>query len=349
MEVRPPSDRRFWRSTFKLKLKPNELDNYKVEKYQLAKKTSWDSFVKVAKNSSFLFQRDFMDYHSDRFEDHSLLIFKKDKLVAVLPANISGTELHSHQGLSYGGLVLGKKITFEEAILVFRSLLLYLNNVGISVLKLKLLPDIYHQLPSAEISYLLFLVKASLFRTDVSSSILNENPLKITSSNRTRGIKKGIKNDLVVREEKDFTLFWKEVLEPNLMQTHHQKPVHSLEEITLLHSRFPENIKQFNVYKNDEIVAGTTIFETSTVAHAQYISANEIGRQTGGLDFLFNYLLEHFAHKKYFDFGISNEAQGMKLNKGLLNWKEGFGGRSIVHEFYEIETENHHLLNKVFL
>lgn len=325
------------------------MDNYRVEKYQPAQKTSWDSFVKEAKNATFLFQRDFMDYHSDRFIDHSLLVYKKEKLVAVLPANISGTELYSHQGLSYGGLILGKKISFQDTMLVFKSLLVFLKSKEITVLKLKLLPRIYHQSPSDEINYLLFLVKASLFRTDISSSVFNENPLKITSSNRIRGIKKGVKNELEVREETDFTLFWNEVLEPNLKRAHNQKPVHSLEEITLLQSRFPKNIKQFNVYKNDVIVAGTIIFESSTVAHAQYISANDEGRQTGGLDFLFNQLLQHFSHKRYFDFGISNEAQGMKLNKGLLNWKEGFGGRSIVHEFYEIETENHHLLNDLFL
>ena len=302
--------------------KNNAITNhFLTKKYSLEDKTSWNNFVKSAKNATFLFQRDFMDYHSDRFEDYSLLVYKDEKLVAVLPANISGSELHSHQGLSYGGLVL----------------------------KLKLLPKIYHIMPSDEIDYLLFLLKAKLIRRDITSCVLNENVLKINSSNRLRGIKKGEKNELQVREGGKFKAFWNEVLEPNLKQIHNQKPVHSLEEITLLQSRFPKNIKQFNVFKNDQIVAGTTIFETATVAHAQYISANEMGRQTGGLDFLFNNLLQHYSNKKYFDFGISNEAQGMKVNQGLLNWKESFGGRTIAHDFYEIETGNHQLLNDIFL
>ena len=324
-------------------------DIYEIKKYQPSQKSVWDSFVKEAKNSTFLFQRDFMDYHSDRFTDHSLLIYKGEKLVAVLPANISGSELHSHQGLSYGGVVLGKQATFEETLHIFKSLLTFLKSEGFTVLKLKLLPKIYHQLPSDEIDYLLFLVKASLIRKDFTSCVFNENSLKIASSNRLRGIKKGVKNELKVSEEVNFKPFWSKVLEPNLKQVHNQKPVHSLEEIELLQSRFPKNIKQFNVYKNDEIVAGATIFETVTVAHAQYISANEEGRQTGGLDFLFNHLLQHYSNKNYFDFGISNEAQGMKVNKGLLHWKETFGGRSIVHDFYEIKTENHKLLNDIFI
>ncbi len=325
------------------------MENFKVEKYNPSQKEMWNSFVKEAKNATFLFQRDFMDYHSDRFTDHSLLVFKAEKLVAVLPANKYGSEILSHQGLSYGGLVLNKKTSFEETASIFKLLLSFLKDEGITTLKLKLLPKIYNQLPSDEIDYLLFLTKAKLTRRDITSCVDNENRLKIKSSNRLRGIKKGVKNELEVREETNLKIFWNKVLEPNLKQAHNQSPVHSLEEIELLQTRFPKNIRQFNVYKNDEIVAGATIFETSQVAHAQYISANEVGRQTGGLDFLFNHLLGHFSHKKYFDFGISNENQGMKVNKGLLHWKETFGGRSISHDFYEVKTENHELLNDIFI
>ncbi len=325
------------------------MNTYKTRKYKSTDKSAWDGFVKKAKNATFLFQRDFMDYHSDRFEDYSLIAFDDKKLVAVLPANIKDGVLHSHQGLSYGGLVLGEKTTFLETLDIFKSLLAFLSSEGISTLNLKLLPKIYNTLPSDEMDYLLFLLQAKLVRRDLSCSVFNANPLKIESSNRLRGIKKGVKNELQVREESNFDSFWKEVLEPNLKQIYGEKPVHSLKEINLLKSYFPENIKQFNVYKDQKIVAGTTIFETNEVAHAQYISANEIGRKTGGLDFLFHHLLQHFSHKKYFDFGISNESQGMKVNKGLMHWKESFGGRGIVHDFYEIKTENHQLLKNVLI
>ncbi|QAA83276.1 GNAT family N-acetyltransferase [Aequorivita sp. H23M31] len=325
------------------------MDKYKVRKYQPSDKPDWDSFVKNAKNATFLFHRDFMDYHSDRFEDFSLVVFSEEKLVAVIPANLKAGVLHSHQGLSYGGLVLGKKTTFPEALAIFQSLLIFLKTEGILTLNLKLLPKIYNQLPSDEIDYLLFLIKAKLSRRDLSSCVFNENKLKIESSNRLRGIKKGEKNKLQIREESTFDSFWEEVLEPNLKKVHNQNPVHSVPEINLLKSYFPENIRQFNVYKDNQIVAGTTIFETSEVAHAQYISANAIGRKTGGLDFLFHYLLNYFSNKRYFDFGISNESQGLKVNTGLIKWKESFGGRGIVHDFYEIDTDNHHLLNEVLL
>ena len=47
-----------------------------------------------------------MDYHNDRFKDHSLMVFKDDKLIALLPANIVDFNLRSHQGLTYGGFLL---------------------------------------------------------------------------------------------------------------------------------------------------------------------------------------------------------------------------------------------------
>jgi len=112
---------------------------------------------------------------------------------------------------------------------------------------------------------------------------------------------------------------------------------------------FPENIRQFNVYYNDKIVAGTTIFESSTVAHCQYISKAPDMEDLGSLDFLFRYLItEIFNEKRFFDFGISNESQGKKLNEGLSYWKESFGAGTIVHDFYEVGTANYAKLESVF-
>lgn len=322
---------------------------FNVRTYQYLDKNLWNEFIKNSKNATFLFNRDFMEYHSDRFKDYSLLIFKKEKLKAVLPANIQKDMVFSHQGLSYGGFVLEKLTTFEEVVEIFKEVLQFLEKENIEKIQLKLLPEFYHTYPSNEIDQLLFLLNSKLIRSDVSSTIFYEEKMEITSSNRLRGIKRGIKHDLKVKEKTDFSNFWKEILEPNLMEIHNKKPVHSIEEIELLQSRFPKNIRQFNVYLKNEILGGVTIFETETVAHAQYISANENGRKLGALDFLFDYLIEYFNYKSYFDFGISTENQGKSINKGLLNWKESFGGRSYVHRFYEMETKNHHLLKNIYL
>ena len=291
-----------------------------------------------------------MEYHQDRFDDYSLLVYKKDKLVGLLPANIKGNVVYSHQGLTYGGLILFKQASFEEAFGAFKVVLQFLHDNEVETLELKIIPSIYNKLPSDEVNYLMFQVKGNVTIKDVLSVIDQGNKLPIVSSNRKRGIKKAESKNLVVKEVNDFDAFWNEILIPNLQHTHKVSPVHTLEEITLLKSRFPQNIRQFNVYHNDVIVGGTTIFETERVAHAQYISANQSRQELGTLDMLFNVLVNDvFKDKSYFDFGISSENQGQQINQGLLSWKESFGSRSVVQEFYSVSTKNVNLLNNLML
>lgn len=325
------------------------MKNYTVKLYQETDYEKWNDFIGQAKNATFLFHRDFMEYHKDRFEDFSLLVFENEKLVSVLPANKVGNVVYSHQGLTYGGLVYDEKTNLVSVIEIFKSILIFLNENTIGKLHLKTLPSIYHLKPAEEILYGLFLAEAKLVRRD-SLSVLDLSQENRISKIRKRGIQKAISNNLIIKEENNFEGFWNEILIPNLDKRHKAKPVHTLEEITSLKVFFTENIRQFNVYKNNEIVAGTTVFESNNVVHCQYISKNENDDNLGSLDFLFETLIkEVFAEKIFFDFGISNENQGKKLNEGLSYWKESFGASTIIHDFYEVETINYDLLNNVLL
>ena len=322
---------------------------YSVKKYHSSDKLSWDTFVVKSNQQTFLFQRDFMDYHSDRFKDYSLMIYDDGKLVAVLPANRLGEEVYSHQGLTYGGLICNADLKSSDYLTLFKSILKYLEENGIRNLFIKELPYIFLDHPSNNpFTYLSFKTKAKLERMDLHSAL--DLKFKKYSRSRKNGYKRGEKNNLVVEETNDFTSFWNDILIPNLDEKHDVKPVHSLKEIQLLKSRFPSQIRQFNVYHNAKIVAGTTIFETKNVAHSQYISGNADKNILGSLDYLHHYLLEVvFAEKPYFNFGISNMQQGQKINEGLQYWKEGFGARSITQGFYTLKTENHKLLEDVFI
>ncbi len=302
-----------------------------------------------SKNATFLFQRDFMDYHSDRFNDASLMIYKNEKLIALLPANRVDSTIYSHQGLTYGGLIFGEKLKFRDVLKIFKAVLKYLSDNGIETLELKQLPSFYARCPNDELLYLMFLTEAQLFRRD-ALSVLNLKHRPKFSKDRIEGNKRGIKNGLIVKEVDHFDAFWNTILTINLEEKHQTKPVHSLEEITMLKRKFPKHIRQFNVYKDDVLVAGTTIFETEFVAHSQYISGNKDKNILGSLDVLHTYLIENVFHNKaYFDFGISNENNGKQINEGLQYWKEGFGARTMIQDFYRIPTENHKLLKNVMI
>lgn len=322
----------------------------KITKYTPEDYTLWNQFVATSKNATFLFHRDFMEYHRDRFEDYSLLFFNENhQLIAVLPANRVGTEVFSHQGLTYGGLIFEKSMKLEKALLLFEKLLAFLDSNGFEKLILKSIPSIYCDCFSNEIDYALFLTRAKLIRRDTLAVIDLTKEFNL-SYDRKKNVKKGLTNQLVVKEEEDFSQFWNDILIPNLWHKHQAKPVHTLAEIVALKKLFPENIRQFNVYKGTELIGGTTIFESKHVAHVQYISIKALSKERGALDVLFYELITKvFKHKIYFDFGISNEDQGKKLNAGLSYWKESFGANILTQDFYKVKTKNYVKLNQVIL
>ncbi|MDN3492605.1 GNAT family N-acetyltransferase [Winogradskyella bathintestinalis] len=325
------------------------MSDYKVTIYKSTKQDTWNNFALKSNQDTFLFQREFMDYHSHTFRDFSLMVYKKNKLIALLPANLVENSVFSHQGLTYGGLIYANALKTTEFIQVFKVILRFLNENEITHFTIKELPTIYlHNTTNHSMAYILFKIKAELLRTDLHSVVdLN---YKSYSNSRKEGVKRGVKAGLKVEESDNFETFWNEILIPNLEAKHNVKPVHNLEEISLLKSRFPNQIRQFNVLANDKIVAGTTIFETENVAHCQYISGNEDKNELGSLDFLHHHLIENiFGEKSFYDFGTSNINLGQQINKGLLFWKEGFGARSIPQRFYKIETKNYKLLDDILV
>lgn len=316
------------------------MKNYTVKKYETSDYPQWNAFIDEAKNATFLFHRDFMEYHADRFSDFSMLVFEDQKLLSVIPANRAGATVFSHQGLSYGGFVFDKKIRLQQVLNIFSAVLSFLDQQQITHFQLKLLPFFYAGYLSDEIKYALFLTEAKLIRRDTLSVIDISKPLEHSYSKKTK-IKLGKASGFKIVEESDFSEFWEQVLIPNLQERHGVSPVHAVDEITLLKQRFPQNIRQFNVYQNEILVAGTTIFETETVAHAQYISGHSEQNKLGSIDFLYDFLLQNvYKTKQYFDFGTSNENAGRNLNAGLLYWKESFGSKIAVQDFYEVETSH---------
>ena len=308
-----------------------------IRRYRREDKELWNSFVSKARNATFLFDRNYMDYHADRFDDNSFMFYHKGKLKAVLPANVAGDTLYSHQGLTYGGLLLDKKATVEDVLECFDSLNSWLRENGISKVVYKALPWIYQQYPSEEDLYALtWKCKAQLISRNIASTIVIDNKLKFAES-RKSGIRKALSLNIEVGESNDVDGFW-HVLEDNLGNRYNAKPVHTASEMKLLMSRFPNNIKLYVAKMNGEIVGGTLIYVTPQVVHTQYISASVEGKKHGALDLLFDYIINKvYANCRYFDFGTSTEQGGAYLNEPLIFQKEGFGGRGVCYDWYQWE------------
>jgi len=308
---------------------------FEIVRYTVDKAKEWNQFVAESKNGTFLFDRHYMDYHSDRFQDYSLMFYRDGGLYALLPANREDNILWSHRGLTYGGIIMNAESTAARIQQLFRELNDYLRADGFIKVVYKPVPHIFHRIPSEEDIYSLFSVcDAKLIDRSISSTLILQYPLK-WHRDRRYGINKAKAHDVTVDESMDLKGFW-EVLTFNLKNKYDSCPVHSLEEIELLHDRFPQQIRLFTASKDGKVLGGTVLYITSTVVHTQYISANLEGKQWRVIDALFDYLLHECDwQQRYFDFGTSNEEDGRILVEPLIYQKEGFGGRGICYDWYE--------------
>jgi len=95
---------------------------FEIIKYSPDLKKKWDDFVKSVRNRTFLFLRDYMEYHADRYTDCSYVFLKKGNIVSVLPGNLYGKFFYTHDGLTFGGFVISDKITITDVIELFNLL-----------------------------------------------------------------------------------------------------------------------------------------------------------------------------------------------------------------------------------
>jgi len=310
--------------------------------YSENKRLEWDDFVRKAFNGTFLHTRTYLDYHQSRFADHSLLVEIEGRLVGGLVAHKILNTLYSHLGLTYGGIILHSQLSSSQIYEIVTAILKYINEGGFETLIIKHLPSIYASSSQGILEHCYFLLGAELVSREYISAI----PLPMDTQNWAHGrrwaLNKARKEGLKIVETHSMEGFWEKVLVPNLKEKFGAIPVHSAEEISYLAKNNPGHIRQFNVLKDDELVAGITVFETPQVVRTQYISATPRGKMLHALDFLIHHLARDvFQNKMYIDMGTSHELQGRKLKNTLLYWKESFGALPYLQDTYQISTASY--------
>ena len=101
-----------------------------IIQYNETHKEEWDAFVKTSKNGTFLFERNYMDYHKERFTDASLMIYNDNRLCALLPATLHEEKdaVVSHGGLTYGSLIIDTEATSTLVLEIFSSIIEHYRN-----------------------------------------------------------------------------------------------------------------------------------------------------------------------------------------------------------------------------
>lgn len=308
---------------------------FDIIRYTLGRKDEWNTFVAGSKNGTFLFNRNYMDYHSDRFEDFSLMFYLQGRLYGLMPANKKGDIFQSHMGLTYGGLIMDAKTTAAATVQLFHELNDYLRAEGFRHVLYKCIPWIYHKMAAEEDLYAMVRTcDVRLQDRDLGTAIIQRNTIRWERVRR-RALKRAQEAGMTVERSTDYAGFW-QVLNDNLKLKYDSKPVHTLSEISLLASRFPENIVLYLARLGDEILAGMVLYVSKQVARAQYSSATPLGKQLGAIDILYDRIIHHdYANLPYFEFGTSAMADSNVINESLIFQKEGFGGRGVCFDRYE--------------
>ena len=309
-----------------------------IKRYTEQDKDLWNKFNRESKNSLFMFDRNYMDYHRDRFTDHSLLFYNDEKLMAVLPMSESSLNLISHGGLTFGGFITDLRMKQHTMNDCFEALISYIKENGFKSIRYKTIPHIYHSHPAEEDRYSLFAKGAQLITIDASTYVNLKSPLKMPKGRKaqiTRARREGVVVQIGTNYE-DYRRFI-ELENKVLTERHDTHAVHTAEELKMLHDRFPDNIHLFTAVRNGKLIAGTVVFEYNQVVHTQYMAADDEARQIGALDLAVDTVIETYKERKHWlDFGISTEHGKLYLNEGLISQKERFGGRTGVYEIWEI-------------
>ncbi len=320
-----------------------------VVRYDESYRDKWDKFVlEKTMNGTFLQSRKFLEYHKDRFIDHSLLFIKCGTIIAVCPAiekiNQSKKEFLSHLGSTFGGLIFGKEFyTISYCTEVIDLLNKYLEQQGFEYSLLKSTGDIFCKTRENNlINYLLFTKGYGSYKElSFAIDLTKIDDVVANFHSKTRNLyKTSLKNNLKIREcktdEEIKTLH--EILCKSLLK-YDTKPVHTYEELLdLYHNRINEFMRFYGIYHEDNLVAGTMVFIINDVFHTQYLFADPDYLYLKPMDFMDGSLIQiAFEEKfKYFSFGISTENHGTYLNETLAKFKEGFGTGYYINEtFYK--------------
>ena len=308
---------------------------FHIVKYSPEYKILWNQCVENASNSHFLFYRDYMEYHADRYKDHSLLVFYGEKLVAVFPATEKKAVITSHGGLTFGGLIHSSKLTTSQEVRIICQILRYYKERKYYSLIYKPSPWTYHSSPCEGDIYAISSGGGHIIESHLATAIDYLTPLKFAAGRKNQ-IHRAQKNGVLISESKEWDIFT-QLLGNVLMARHNVLPVHTPEELSVLQSRFPDNIKLWVAKKDEALLAAVVIFITSVAVHTQYMVSSDDGCYLGALDLILAKLISDYqSTKRFFCFGISTEGNGRILNEGLLYQKESFGGRAVVHNIWEV-------------
>jgi hypothetical protein len=312
----------------------------RIERYSTAQKQAWDDFVKNrAVNGHLMHLRDFLEYHGDRFADHSLMFRHGDQLVAVLAAHRSGDRIVSHGGLTFGGLLARSDATAADVREWFAQLGQYLLAEGLPIFDYRPPPLWYHR-EVFELDLWALRAAPSVRVTAIPAAVVKLDGTPLFNPTRRNVLEHGRAMGWQAKECTTGLSELMTLVEGVLQRRHEAVPVHTSAQMDLLQSRFPREIRGYGVRKNGgPLVAGAILLLSNQVIKLQYLGYD--AEATGAAEVLFDHLVRCPEFQgRWFDLGTVMRSDG--VNAGLMAYKESIGGR--LRQAHHFLLKSHELL-----
>jgi len=314
---------------------------YKVDNYSIETEFDdavWDNFVNVQSRNGTLFHtRKFLSYHKDRFNDCSLTISKRNKIIAVIPAILNDDTLISHSGSSFGGIVVHKNAGLNDIFNIVDCISYFMRRKKLRKVIMRMSPHIYNIMPCDDIYFTLYKKGYNLYCTDLCCSIdLTINKKYSDSVNRNINKSRDSYTIDIGYDDDNFEMFW-DILSNNLMEKHGVLPTHTLDEILLLKSLLPNKIILCTCYYKGKLISGVVLFlGNSNAFEVFYIAQDYEFQNIRSMSLLIDYIINFgkFNRYKFCNLGVSTEDSGNIVNHTLVRFKEGFGARGIARNTY---------------
>lgn len=306
--------------------------------------SAWDRLVGSARMGTMLHTRRFLSYHSSRFRDCSLLFWNAGgELDAVMPCAVDNADparVISHPGATYGGLVYAdERVAGRCAELLVAACHKY-SGMGFRQLVYKAVPAHFHNGPAQADIQAAWRLGATLVRRDLWN-VVDLRDVRAPEKKRASEARAAGHKGIAARRDDSPAAYarFHAILTQSLRDRHDTTPVHSPDEMLMLHSRFPESIQLWIASSAGEDLAGTWVFAGPRVHHAQYCAASSRGHKQHAQTVVNVAAMEQARADgaNFFSFGASTVDNGTVLNEGLWRFKRSFGAGTAVQDFYLFE------------
>lgn len=312
-----------------------------IEEYTPASAKLWDEVVRTSRNGIFQHLRGYMDYHADRFADCSLMARDdRGRVVAVLPAHRTADgNVASHRGLTFGGWLMTQRADVVAMTEIWRLMAEHYHGRGASEIYYRPAPYIYIRYPAQEDIYAL-LGAGGMPVACHAASVLDVDRLPGFDMSFRQDVRRAARSGTVIGPSDDYEGFWT-ILTERLATRHGASPVHTLAEMQLLHSRFPENIQLYTAVDpaDGTMLGGIVMYHTAEASHSQYTATTEAGRRARIVPALTDYIISDMRRRgiRYLDLGTSSVDSSGTFDPGLIHQKCAFGARAVAYISYKIK------------